>query len=758
MRERLESGQSGQDASPDRPDPDLDRIDTASALRSEDSMPAKPKSKPASDRRSRRAAPGPLQLPELYLNPHLSWLEFNHRILEEALDQSNPLLERVKFISIFSSNLDEFFMVRVAGLKSQSLTGEVELPRDGMTPAEQLAAIKLIVSDLSARQRRCWIDDIVPRLREEGIHLDTYSDLSGREKRLLTEYFERQIYPVLTPLAVDAGHPFPHISNHSLNMLILIEDARGEHIARMKIPSVIPRFVRIPEVERGEHHPRRRQRFVLVEDVIEANVNQLFPGKRVKSTHIFRLTRDADIEFRESHDESLINTVEAELEQRLFGFVVRLTVEPGMPAELRNWLASRLNVAPEDVYTLERPHALRDAMQLYAIDRPDLKDPPFTPRVPAILRESESIFDAISRQDILLHHPYDAFAPIVDFIRQASNDSNVVAIKQTLYRVGSHSPLVEALLDARDDDTQVAVLVELKARWDEETNINWARSLESAGVHVAYGLAGLKTHCKLALVVRREGGMLRRYAHLGTGNYNVATARTYTDLGLLTVDEDIAADASDVFNFLTGYSAQTEYRKLLVAPVNMRAGLQRLIEREAEYGEQGRIMIKVNSLSDYPMIEALYRASQAGVKIGLIVRGICCLRPGISGVSENIRVVSIVGRFLEHARIYYFAHGTDEGNECVYAGSADLMRRNLDRRVEVLFPVEEAQLLAFLRDDLLGLQLRDNVRARELQRDGSYVRRFPGPDDVVVDSQAVSSPNVPNTAIRAVPRVIWQEA
>jgi polyphosphate kinase len=724
----------------------------------EDGMTVKQKPRISNERRSRRGAPDPLRLPELYLNPHLSWLEFNRRVLEEALDQNNPLLERVKFISIFSSNLDEFFMVRIAGLKSQSMIGEGEVSRDGLATSEQLAAIKLLVSDLSARQRNCWHEDIVPRLRQEGIFLERYADLSGREKRLLSEYFQRQIYPVLTPLAVDSGHPFPHISNLSLNMLIVVADQRGEHIARMKIPAVIPRFVQIPEPERNDNHVRRRVRFVLVEDVIEANVSQLFPGKRVKGTHIFRITRDADLDFSERADESIIKTVEDELEQRHFGFVVRLTVEPNMPFDLRNWLATRLNVPPEDIYTLERPHALSDAMQLYGLDRPDLKDAPFAPRVPTVIRESASVFDAISRQDILLYHPYDSFTSVVDLIRQASVDPNVVAIKQTLYRVGSHSPIVDALLEARDGDRQVAVLVELKARFDEESNINWARTFEREGVHVAYGLVGLKTHCKILMIVRREGGMLRRYVHLGTGNYNPATARVYTDLGLLTVDDDIAADVSDVFNYLTGYSEQTEYRKLLVAPVNLRDGLLRLIEREIAHGRQGRILMKMNSLWDYPMIEALYRASQAGVTIGLIVRGVCCLRPGVPGVSDSIRVVSIIGRFLEHARVYYFAHGAEDGGECAYVGSADLMRRNLDHRVEVLFPVEEQRLLAYLRDDVLELQLRDNARARELQRDGTYLRLVPGPDEPAINSQAIDVPNVAVAIARAVPRVIWQHA
>lgn len=708
------------------------------------------KSRRRSGSRRERSGPNPLQAPELYLNRELSWLEFNRRVLEEALDDRNPLLERVKFLSIFSSNLDEFFMVRVAGIVGQVRAGDNTAARDGMSPSEQIAAIKLLVSDLSTRQRACWNNVVMPALRDEGIVIEDYTDLPARDRKALTRYFERQIFPVLTPLAVDAGHPFPHISNLSLNMLILIEDERGEHIARMKVPPILPRFIRIPDADGSTPTgPRRKLRYVVLEDVIEANVDQLFPGKRIKSTHLFRVTRDADIEVVTGNGDSLLKTIEDELEQRLFGYVVRLTVEPAMPQEIREWLAGKLNASPDDVYVLLRPHGLSDLMQLYEINRPQLKDKPFVPRYPAILRENNSIFDAIRDRDVLLYHPYDSFGPVVDFVRQAAADSNVVAFKQTLYRVGNHSPIVDALLEARDDATQIAVLVELRARFDEESNINWARALESEGVHVAYGLAGIKTHCKIAMAVRREGDVLRRYVHLGTGNYNVATSRTYTDLGLMTCDEDIAADVSDVFNYLTGYSAQSEYRKLLVAPVNLRSGMLNLIEREIEHGEKGRIIMKMNSLSDYQMAEALYRAAQAGVKVDLIVRGISVLRPGVEGISENIRVVSIVGRFLEHVRLFYFKHGGIDNGEAMYAGSADLMRRNLDYRVEVLFPIEDSRILTWLRDGILELQLRDNVRARLLQRDGSYVRLAPKDGQEPIDSQAVHLNYEPSAAARA---------
>jgi polyphosphate kinase len=488
---------------------------------------------------------------------------------------------------------------------------------------------------------------------------------------------------------------------------------------------------------------------VLLEDVIEANIDQLFPGKRVTGTHLFRIIRDADIELREGSNESLLKAIEEELERRLFGFVVQLTVEPSMPQAIRDWLSDRLSVDPDDIYEHPRSQGLSDLMELYEVDRPDLKDAPFTPRYPSELREADTMFDALRHRDVLLYHPYDSFMPVVDFVRNAAVDSQVLAIKQTLYRVGSHSPIVDALLEARDEDTQIAVLVELRARFDEESNISWARALEQEGVHVAYGLAGLKTHCKIALVVRREQDRLQRYVHLGTGNYNLTTSRVYTDIGLMTADEDIAVDVTDIFNYLTGYSSQSEYRKLLVSPVNLRSRLTEMIRKEATFGREGRIIMKMNSLSDFEMIEELYKASQAGVQIDLIIRGICCLRPGIPNVSDTITVISIVGRFLEHARMYYFGHAGVDDAECIYSGSADLMRRNLDYRVEVLFPIEDPRLRKYLRDGVLKVQLRDNVRARELQRDGSYVRRTPQDGAPVVDSQSLHEANERSAALRA---------
>lgn len=717
-------------------------------------MPSSKASKTKKARFEERESQRSLSDPALYRNRELSWLEFNRRVQDEALDERNPLLARVKFLSISSTNLDEFFAVRVAGIKEQHLAGIGSLSADGLTPSEQLSAIRLNALEMSANQRRCWHDDLQPRFRREGIVFESFDTLSANEQSFLSDYFERQIYPVLTPQAVDAGHPFPHISSLSLNMLIVVEDTRGQHVARMKIPPVLTRFIEIPPSKPQADEQRRQYRFVLLEEVIEANLSALFPGKSVTNAYMFRIIRDADLEFRDDANESLIKTVEDELERRLFGFVVRLTVEPAMPDEWRFWLADHLSVPANDVYVLDRPLGFADLMQLYALDRPDLKDAPFTPRVPRVIVESPTIFDAISRQDLMLFHPYDSFAPVIDLVRQASADENVVAIKQTLYRIDSHSPIIEALLEARDDEKQVAVLVELKARFDEESNINWARALEKAGVHVAYGVTGLKTHCKVTLVVRREGDRLRRYVHLGTGNYNPTTARMYTDLSLMTVDEDIASDVSDVFNLLTGYSSQTEYRKLLVAPVNMRDRLIELIENEAERASGGHIMMKMNSLSDPAIIRALYRASQAGAKIDLIVRGICCLRPGLPGVSETIRVISIVGRFLEHPRIYFFAHGSSDGGECVYAGSADLMPRNLGYRVEILFPVEDPRLLKYLKTEILKAQLQDNTRASEMQTDGSYIRLAPEEGQPVRDSHALPGPRGPHITSRAAPPIL----
>jgi polyphosphate kinase len=678
-----------------------------------------------------------------YINRELSWLEFNRRVLDEALDDRHPLLERVKFLSIFATNLDEFFMIRVAGIKQQVAARVAVRTPDGTTPQEQLAAIRRVVVAQKEIARRCWLDDIYPKLHEQGIHLLDYADLTAEQRAFAKAYFEREVFPVLTPLAFDPSHPFPHISNLSINLAVAINDPEeGELFARIKVPAVLPRLIPLtggrcagPE----SIPPERRHCFVWLDQVIAEHVDALFPGMEVVETYAFRITRNADMEIQEEEAADLLRTIEQGVRARRFGAVVRLTVEHDMPQRIRELLLSNLKLSGDDVYEVRGPLGLADLMLLTKLDRPDLKDPPFFPHAPVVLRHARSspeLFAAIRAQDILLHHPFDSFQPLVELIEAAAEDRDVLAIKQTLYRVGLNSPIVKALMHAREQDKQVTVLVELKARFDEENNITWARALERAGVHVVYGLMGLKTHAKVALVVRREADGLRRYVHLGTGNYNATTARIYTDLGLLTAREEIGADASDLFNFLTGYSRQRRYRKLLVAPHNLRERLTALIEREiahAEAGRGGRLIFKLNAVVDPAMIAQLYQASQAGVEIDLIARGICCLRPGVAGLSERISVRSVVGRFLEHSRVYYFANG---GEDEVYLGSADLMQRNLDRRVETLFPIEDRTMVAHIRDDLLGVYLRDNVRARILRPDGSYERAHPEEGEQPLDSQA----------------------
>ncbi len=666
-------------------------------------------------------SPG-LSDPSLYLNRELSWLAFNERVLGEARDRATPLLERVKFVAIAHSNLDEYYMVRVSGLQQQVAAAMTDVSPDGMTSAEQLSVIRARVGPMLSEAAGVF-QDLLLLLRAAGIEIREHASLSRAQQKALKTYFERDVFPVLTPLALGPGHPFPHISNLSLNLAVVVRDPElGERFARMKIPGVLPRFVPcLPD------ETNAKPCFVWLEQVIAANLESLFPGLQVTESHPFRVTRDADLEIQEDEASDLLQTVEQGLRRRQFGDVARLEVTTAMPARLQGLLIENLLVDPADVYALPGPLGLSDLMQIWKLDRPDLKDPPLLPFVPPALADPDrSILDVIGEQDVLLHHPYDSFGPILDFIKTAVSDPGVLAVKQTLYRVGSNSPIVKSLAAARDDDTQVAVLVELKARFDEENNIEWAKALEDSGVHVVYGLVGLKTHCKVALVVRKEqGGAMRRYVHLGTGNYNPITARIYTDLSLFTARPDIAADVSELFNLLTGYSRQRRYRKILVAPVNMRERFLQMIAREAEWARRGkpaRLVLKTNTLSDIPIIHALYAAAQAGVKIDLIVRGACCLRPGVPGVSENIRVVSLVGRFLEHSRIYYFQNG---GRYQIYCGSADLMRRNLDRRVEVLFPVEDAALRKQLRDDMLEMYLKDTVNTHVLQPDGSYVRRRP---------------------------------
>ncbi len=678
----------------------------------------------------------------LYINRELSWLQFNWRVLEEALDERHPLLERVKFVSIFSSNLDEFFRIRISGLRRQLAAEVLETPPDGMMPAEQLAATRGGLLPQLTQHSDCWHKDLLPKLHKAGIKVLGYAELKRKQRKLLRRYFEREIFPALTPLAFDPGHPFPHISNLSINLAVVINDPRhGERFARLKVPSTFPRLLRVPSEEKAETYEslglveEMPTNLVWLEEVVAANLDLLFTNLEIVAAHPFRVTRDADPEIEEDEAADLLLAIEESMRMRDFGSAVRLEVDHAMPERIRNILVSNLGLAPYQVYTVDAPIGMADLVELTEINRPDLKDPPFLPAVPPLLATEESIFSVIRQHNILLYHPYDSFTPVVDFIRTAAQDPDVLAIKQTLYRVGPNSPVVAALMKAREHGKQVAVLVELKARFDEENNIVWARALEQAGVHVVYGLVGLKTHTKLLMVVRREGDSITRYIHMGTGNYNDVTSRLYTDIGYFTSDPDIGADVSDLFNSLTGYSLKQEYRKLLVAPGTMRQQILNRIEREIKRHRQngdGYLAFKMNALVDKRCIQALYRASQAGVKVDLQVRGICCLRPGVPGVSENITVTSIVGRFLEHPRIFFFRNG---GEEEILLGSADLMPRNLNRRVEQLFPVEDPDLRESLYEHILRVHLKDNLQARRLLADGSYERVHPQDGEPELNSQ-----------------------
>ncbi len=671
----------------------------------------------------------PLDNPELYVNRELSLLDFQRRVLEEAQDETVPLLERVKFLSIVGSNLEEFFMVRVAGLKRQVEKGVLECGPDGMTPAAQLAAIRDRVAKLFQAAHECWQEQILPSLCKTGIEVADYSRLTNAQRSALNRYFHETVFPTLTPLALDPGRPFPHISNLSLNLAILIRDKEGvEHFARVKIPNSIPQLVAVKPLPRQKVADAKnpvRQCFVWLEQLVVANLKLLFPGMRILDAYPFHVTRDADTAIQELEAGDLLESVEEGVWQRRFADVIRLEVNQAMPPSVLKILIENLEVDRDDVYQLKGPLALSRLRHLAAVDRPKLKYPPFVAAVPAALQpqeETEDIFAAIRRQDILLHHPFDSFQPVVSFLQQAAKDPAVLAIKISLYRVGRNAPVVEALLQAVENDKQVAVLVELKARFDEESNIEWARKLEREGVHVVYGLQNLKVHCKTALVVRQEGNLIRRYTHLSTGNYNAITSQLYTDIGMFTSDEQVGADCTDLFNYLTGYSDKAEYRKLLVAPIDLREHLEQMIQREIDHqrhGERGHLIFKMNALVDKRAIRLLYEASQAGVQVDLLVRGICCLRPGMKGVSENIQVTSIVGRFLEHSRIYYFRNA---GQEEIYLGSADLMPRNLDRRVEVVFPVRDPKLIRHLRNEVLAIYLADTAKARHMQPNGGYVR------------------------------------
>jgi len=674
------------------------------------------------------AAPGEVQTvseirePAL-LNRELSLLAFQARVLEEASDPSVPLLERVKFLAILGSNLDEVVMVRLAGLMEQRRAGVTELSPDGRTVAEQIAALRKAIGDLQQKALALWHRDLKPALDAAGVHVLDYADLNEKQQLQAARIFREEIFPVLTPQAFDPGHPFPHISNRSLNLAIGVRDQKGEdHFARLKVPSLLPRLVPLKRSSGGERRDGTipdHHWFVWLEQLIAEHVAELFPGMTITATAPFRVIRDADIEIQELEASDLLETMTERIHERQFGAAVRLETAVSMSKAGRRILLSNLELDAKDELSLDGPLDPSGLMQLHGIELHELKESSFIPAVPRRLRpevrEGQSLFHAIRQGDILLHHPYESFDPVIDLIRTAARDPRVLAIKQTLYRVGRNSPVVSALLQARREyRKQVTVLVELKARFDEESNIGWARLLESEGVHVIYGMIGLKTHAKTLLIVRRDHDRVRRYMHLGTGNYNALTARLYEDLGMLTCDDAIAADVSDLFNYLTGYSA--------IEAINLRRRLTELIRREVAHhkdGGQGHLIFKCNSLADGPLIKELYAASQAGVKIDLLVRGVCCLRPGVPGLSESIQVRSIVGRFLEHSRIYWFGNG---GAPEVYLGSADLMVRNLDRRVEVVFPVTAPDLVQRLREEILDAYLRDSVKARLMQPDGSYER------------------------------------
>jgi len=690
----------------------------------------------------------PPLLPEFYFNRELSWLEFNHRVLDEAEDPSLPLLERCKFAAIFSTNLDEFFMIRVAGVKRKLTTGRNDPGPDGRTPQVAALAIQARSQDLLDRHAALVRGELIPALAAEGIQILDWAQLSKPEHAALSDVFEREIFPVLTPQAVDRARRFPHVSNQSLNLLVVLRSTvAGFRFARVKIPAVLPRLVQVPIV--GETNPKKEQpiRLVWLEQVVAAHLSRLFPGNDVMKSYPFHVIRDSDFDVDEDEDDAhdLLSSMQEFLQQRTFGQVVQVVTDRAMPDDVRAWLVNQLHAVDRDSYVIDGPLCMENLMELLSIDRPDLKVAPYLPKhtdFASLLGVSEQeaseeidIWAVLRERDVLVHHPYQSFSIIAEFLRRAATDRDVVAIKETLYRIGKDSPLVPSLIEARDDDTQVAVLVELKARFDEENNISLAQRLEQHGVHVAYGVQGLKTHCKATLVVRREADGLRRYVHLSTGNYNAGTARIYEDLGIFTSRDDIGSDLMELFNVLTGFSLQNEYRKLLVAPSNLRYKIIERIQREVDLHREkgnGRLIFKMNSLVDRETIRALYGASQAGVKIDLIIRGICCLRPGVKGWSENIRVISIVGRFLEHSRIYYFGNG---GDEELYLGSADLMERNLDRRVEAVFPVEDANIRRHIHDELIGAYLRDTVNARVLHEDGSWKLRRPAKGEEPFDAQ-----------------------
>ncbi len=680
----------------------------------------------------------------LYFNREISWLAFNRRVLEEAQDPAWPLLERLKFACIFHSNLDEFFMVRVSGLHEQLEAAVTERSADGLSPREQLRRIHEIVLEDAALAMATLTEDVLPRLAESGVRILPWNDVDAERRKELTSYFDNVVFPVLTPLAFDPAHPFPFVSNLSLSLAVeLSEKEEGrDSFARVKVPPSLPRLVPVPGAP---------TEFLLLEDLVEAHLPHLFPGMKIRGASAFRVTRDAEIEIREEEAGDLLQSVAENVRQRRFGAAIRLEVDGRCPQAVRELLRSQFELDAEDLYEVSGPLGVSDFLALLHLERPDLKDTPFLPAARSLFAKPGSTFETIRERDVLLHHPYDSFDPVLRFLEDAASDPDVLAIKMTLYRTGTDSPIVAALTRAAENGKQVAVLVELQARFDEEKNIQWAQSLERVGVHVAYGVEGLKTHAKIALVVRREGNSMRRYVHIGTGNYNRATARIYTDLGLFTSRADFGHDASQLFNFLTGFSKKTRYRRLTLAPFSLHEKILSLIDREAEKARQGlpaSIVAKMNSLVDANTIRALYRASQAGVPITLGVRGICCLRPGVAGISDRISVSSVVGRFLEHSRAFSFGVGEEEE---IYISSADWMPRNFFRRVELMAPILDEKAKEKIRKEVFEPLQTDNTRARDLGSDGIFTRRVPPPGEPPNDAQQTLLDRLARRGLRAVP-------
>ncbi|HUM11636.1 MAG TPA: polyphosphate kinase 1 [Myxococcaceae bacterium] len=689
--------------------------------------------------------------PSLYFNRELSWLAFNQRVLEEAADPHWPLLERLKFLAITFSNLDEFYMIRVSGLHEQLEQAEAERSPDGLTPRQQLARIREVVRRLLKDATDLLERQLLPGLAEHGIRIRDWKSLGRAAQERAKVYFRESVFPVLTPLAVDPGHPFPFISNLSLSLAVEAADPEsGERrFARVKVPEILPRFVPLERFSESPDEVRPGE-FLPLEALISANLDALFPGMQILGVHPFRITRDMDMEIMEEEAHDLLVTIDREIRRRKFGAVVRLEVHPDTPQRIREFLLSKLEIEEDDLYEESGVLGASALMAVAMLPRPDLHDVPFVQTLNHALAEAEDPFAVVRQGDILLHHPYDSFQPVLHFLRRAAEDPAVLAIKMTLYRTGSNSEIVKALIAAAENGKQVAVAIELKARFDEQNNIVWARQLEHAGVHVFYGSVGLKTHAKVILVVRREEGQIRRYVHLSTGNYNVTTSRLYTDVGMFSADQGLGEDVSEVFNALSGFAKVAHYRKLAVAPVTLADTVLKKITEQTELaraGKPARIYAKMNALVDLSVIDALYQASQAGCRVDLCIRGICCLRPGLAGVSENIRVFSVVGRFLEHSRVFVFGAGEHEE---VFLSSADWMPRNLYRRVELMFPVEDRELKARIHREVIEPSLTDNTRARDLQPDGTYLRRQPPPGEPVHDTQLAVLEPLLRTPLRAV--------